>query len=116
MAVEQITNVRDIITLLNVIIGTMSVVFLVAFYLRWQYKRHNLSMMAFYAKWKFVKHNIVMGFGVITLTLSLIVEFLVSTGFLLDPMFQIFKVALQMISVSCFGYSYFKLARLDTPE
>jgi len=66
-------------------------------------------------KKRFVKHNVVLGTGIVALSLAYIIEFLLMNAKPSDGTGRVFVDALQVVALGCIGYSYYKLMRLQIP-
>ncbi len=113
---DVITQFDLILIILKVLLASLSVLFLFGFFIQWKFSRYRLPVIAFYTKKRFVKHNIVLGTGIIALSLAYIIEFLDMS---VNPVTQegnIIVSLLETLALMCIGYSYYKLVRLQVPE
>ena len=106
----------QMISLVKVLLACLAVLFLFGFFIQWKFFRHRLPSMAFYMKKRFVKHNVVLGTGVILLSLAFIVDFAMDQTETGKESLAILSSVLQVLALAAIGYSYYKLVRLELPE
>jgi hypothetical protein len=112
---NAMVQTESVLNVLKVILAALSVVFLFAFFIQWKLSKYRLPVIAFYTKKRFVKHNIVLGTGIVALSLAYITEFVCGYVRPADPVGGLVVNALEVVSLICIGYSYYKLMRLDMP-
>ncbi|MFH1447968.1 MAG: hypothetical protein ABIG39_03835 [Candidatus Micrarchaeota archaeon] len=116
MASVVLVQIELMLMILKVLLASLSVLFLFGFFVQWKFSRYRLPVIAFYTKKRFVKHNIILGTGVIALSLAYIIEFFVVALGQDTGGGSVIVGLLETVAIVCIGYSYYKLVRLQIPE
>jgi hypothetical protein len=120
LAADTLSQFEMVLATLKVLLASLSVIFLFGFFIQWKFSKYRLPVIAFYTKKRFVKHNIVLGTGVVALSLAYIADFLYGSA---GPeklgqaatSGKIIVSLLETLGLVCIGYSYYKLMRLQIP-
>ncbi|MCX6778010.1 MAG: hypothetical protein NT157_03950 [Candidatus Micrarchaeota archaeon] len=104
-----------IISLVKVLLACLAVLFLFGFFMRWKFFRHRLPSLAFYTKRMFIRHNIVLGTGMIMLSLAFIVDFIAPEAGGGAENMGLMASVLEVFALVAISYSYYKLVRLEVP-
>lgn len=115
MTINSAAQMENVLDVLKVLLAGLSIVFLFAFFIQWKLSKYRLPVIAFYMKKKFVRHNVVLGTGVVALSLAYIIEFLWLNLQPAEPSGQLIVSSLEAVALVCIGYSYYKLMRLQIP-
>lgn len=120
MTADSLTQLDMVLSTLKVLLASLSVIFLFGFFIQWKFSKYRLPVIAFYTKKRFVKHNVVLGTGVVALSLAYIVDFLhggIAGGDASQTAMsgKVIVGLLEAIGLVCIGYSYYKLMRLQIP-
>ncbi len=115
MTVDTISQTENVLQVLKIMLSSLAVIFLFAFFIQWKISKYRLPVIAFYMKKRFVRHNIVLGTGIVALSLAYVIEFVWLNIKPLDPVGKILVDILEAISLVCIGFSYYKLMRLQIP-
>ena len=115
MAVNVMVQTEGVLEVLKVLLAGLTVVFLFAFFIQWKFSKYRLPVIAFYMKKRFVKHNVVLGTGIVALSLAYIIDFLWMSMRPADSGGKLVVNSLETLSLACIGYSYYKLMRLPIP-
>jgi hypothetical protein len=108
-------ELEDVMMVLKVLLAALSVIFLFGFFVQWKLSKYRLPVIAFYTKKRFVRHNIVLGTGIVSLSLAYIINFLWMSLKPEDPGGAVIVSLLEVLALMCIGYSYYKLVRLQIP-
>ena len=110
-----VTQFEMVLVILKVLLASLSVVFLFGFFVQWKFAKYRLPVIAFYTKKRFVTHNVVLGTGVVALSLAYITDFLRMSVSPTGEGGKLVVSLLETIALVCIGYSYYKLVRLQIP-
>ncbi|MDO8339754.1 MAG: hypothetical protein Q7T16_03790 [Candidatus Burarchaeum sp.] len=99
--------------LIKIILAVLAVAFLAFFQLRWVATKYDLSVLHFYIKWKFFRQSLPAGAGVLLLAMAFILDFGRYANVLKDPNLPLVINLLEMLALTFFGYTYYRLARLQ---
>jgi hypothetical protein len=97
----------------KVILAVLAVVFLIFFQLRWVATKYDLSVLHFYIKWKFFRQSLPAGAGVLLLAVAFLLDFARYANLINDPNLLLIINFLEILALMCFGYTYYRLARLQ---
>ncbi len=115
MVMDNLTQTENVLQVLKIMLASLAVIFLFAFFIQWKISKYRLPVIAFYMKKRFVRHNIVLGTGIVALSLAYVIEFLWLNVKPFDPGGKLLVDVLEAVSLVCIGFSYYKLMRLQIP-
>jgi len=97
----------------KVILAVLAVAFLIFFQIRWVATKYDLSVLHFYIKWKFFRQSLPAGAGVLLLAVAFLLDFARYANLINNPNILLIINLLEILALMCFGYTYYRLARLQ---
>lgn len=97
----------------KVILAVLAVLFLMFFQLRWVTTKYDLSVLHFYIKWKFFRQSLPAGAGIFLLAAAFLLDFARYANLISDPNLPLIINLLEIFALMFFGYTYYRLARLQ---
>lgn len=91
--------------------GILTIVMLLAFHAHFSLTKYDHSALAYYAKKKMHSRVAVMSFGMVLLASAFILEFAIYSKALGPEPYASFTNIMEALSLMCFGYSYYRMAR-----
>jgi len=97
----------------KVLLSSLAAALLLAFQIRWILMKHDLSILGFYTKWKFFKYNVAMAAGMVLLAAAFFLDLAQYAGWVSGTGNLVATNLLEAVALIFFGYSYYKLLRLE---